>query len=46
MSRFPKNQAQIAALAKQPEETELEYSVIAINKSGGSQANNTVMVVF
>ncbi len=32
-------------LVDQPEKTELEYRVIAINKSGEGQASNTVMVV-
>jgi hypothetical protein len=29
----------------QPKDAELEYRVIAINKSGEGQASNTVMVV-
>ncbi len=32
-------------LVDQPERTELEYRVIALNKSGEGQASNTVMVV-
>jgi hypothetical protein len=32
-------------LVEQPEKTEIEYRVIAINKSGQGQASNTVMVV-
>ena len=32
-------------LVDQPEKTELEYRVIAINKSGEGQPSNTVMVV-
>jgi len=32
-------------LVDQPEKTELEYRVIAVNKSGEGQASNTVMVV-
>ncbi|HEG43471.1 MAG TPA: fibronectin type III domain-containing protein [Phycisphaerales bacterium] len=32
-------------LVDQPERTELEYRVIAVNKSGEGQASNTVMVV-
>jgi len=34
-----------ATLVEQPEKTELEYRVIAINKSGEGQASDTVMVV-
>ena len=34
-----------ATLVDQPEETELEYRVIAVNKSGEGQASNTVQVV-
>ncbi len=34
-----------ATLVDQPERTELEYRVIAVNKSGEGQASNTVMVV-
>ena len=34
-----------ATLVDQPEKTELEYRVIAVNKSGEGQASNTVMVV-
>ena len=34
-----------ATLVDQPEKTEIEYRVIAINKSGEGQASNTVMVV-
>ena len=34
-----------ATLVKQPEKTELEYRVIAVNKSGEGQPSNTVMVV-
>ncbi len=45
MPRFPKKQAQIAALADQPEKTQLEYRVIAINKAGDGSPSNTVMVV-
>jgi len=32
-------------LVDQPEKTELEYRVIAVNKAGEGQASNTVMVV-
>ena len=32
-------------LVDQPEKTEIEYRVIAINKAGEGQASNTVMVV-
>jgi len=34
-----------ATLVDQPEKTELEYRVIALNKSGEGQPSNTVMVV-
>ena len=34
-----------ATLVDQPEKTQLEYRVIAINKAGEGQASNTVMVV-
>jgi len=34
-----------ATLVDQPEKTELEYRVIAVNKVGEGQAGNTVMVV-
>ncbi|MBW8035740.1 MAG: fibronectin type III domain-containing protein [Planctomycetes bacterium] len=34
-----------ATLVDQPEKTELEYRVIAVNKAGEGQASNTVMVV-
>jgi len=34
-----------ATLVDQPERTELEYRVIAVNKAGVGQASNTVMVV-
>ena len=34
-----------ATLVDQPEKTELEYRVIAVNKSGGSKPSNTVEVV-
>ncbi len=34
-----------ATLVDQPERTELEYRVIAVNKAGEGQASNTVMVV-
>ena len=34
-----------ATLVDQPEKTELEYRVIALNKSGEGQLSNTVMVV-
>jgi len=34
-----------ATLVQQPERTELEYRVVAVNKSGEGQASNTVMVV-
>ena len=34
-----------ATLVDQPEKTQLEYRVIAVNKSGEGQASNTVMVV-
>ncbi len=32
-------------LVDQPEKTQLEYRVIAVNKAGEGQASNTVMVV-
>jgi len=34
-----------ATLVDQPEKTELEYRVIAVNKSGGSKPSNTVIAV-
>ncbi len=34
-----------STLVDQPEKTELEYRVIAINKSGVGQPSNTVMTV-
>jgi len=34
-----------ATLVDQPEKTELEYRIIALNKAGVGQASNTVMVV-
>ncbi len=34
-----------ATLVDQPEKTQLEYRVIAVNKAGEGQASNTVMVV-
>ena len=34
-----------ATLVDQPEKTQLEYRVIALNKAGEGQASNTVMVV-
>ncbi len=34
-----------ATLVEQPEKTQLEYRVIAVNKAGEGQASNTVMVV-
>ena len=34
-----------ATLVDQPEKTELEYRVIALNKAGEGQSSNTVMVV-
>ena len=34
-----------ATLVDQPEKTELEYRVIAVNKAGEGAASNTVMVV-
>ena len=34
-----------ATLVDQPKKTELEYRVIAINKSGDGSPSNTVMVV-
>ena len=33
------------SVVDQPEKTELEYRVIALNKSGEGQASNTVRVV-
>ena len=45
MPRFPKKQAQIVALVDQPEKTELEYRVIAVNKAGEGPESNTVNVV-
>jgi len=32
-------------LVKQPEKSQLEYRLIAVNKAGEGQASNTVMVV-
>ena len=34
-----------ATLVEQPEKIQLEYRVIAVNKSGEGQASNTVMMV-
>jgi hypothetical protein len=34
-----------ATLVDQPEKTQLEYRVIAVNKAGEGQASNTIMVV-
>lgn len=34
-----------ATLVDQPEKTELEYRVIAVNKAGVGQASNTEMVM-
>jgi len=45
MPRFPKKQAQITALVIQQEKTELEYYIIAVNKSGEGEQSNMVMVV-
>jgi len=35
----------IATLVEQPEKTQLEYRVIAVNKAGEGQPSNTVTVV-
>jgi len=35
----------IATLVEQPEKTQLEYRVIAVNKAGEGLPSNTVMVV-
>lgn len=45
MPRFPKSQAQIAALVDQPRTKELEYRIIAVNKAGEGLPSNVVEVV-
>jgi hypothetical protein len=45
MARFPQKEADVVALVEQPRGKELEYRIIAVNKAGGGEPSNTVMVV-
>jgi len=45
MARFPKKEAEIAELVEQPRGKELEYRIIAVNKTSEGEPSNTEMVV-
>ena len=45
MAQFPIAEADIATLVEQPRGKELEYRIIAVNKTGDGEPSNTAMVV-